>query len=94
MSSATRAAVYENDCETLSLLLEGQSQKQVANSLNIGTRTVHDYVARLYEHFRDSSRAELLAYFVRRTPTPRRPVLETQFKFRCTGFVTELLRQE
>ena len=63
--------------ETLSLLLEGQSEKQVASSLNLGTRTVHDYVARLYEHFRVSSRAELLAYFVRRTPTPRRPVPES-----------------
>jgi DNA-binding CsgD family transcriptional regulator len=58
--------------ETLSLLLEGQSEKQVASALNLGARTVHDYVARLYEHFRVSSRAELLAYFVRRTPTPRR----------------------
>jgi DNA-binding CsgD family transcriptional regulator len=63
--------------ETLSLLLEGHSEKQVASSLNLGTRTVHDYVARLYEHFRVSSRAELLAYFVRRTPTPRRAVLES-----------------
>ena len=57
--------------ETLSLLLEGQSEKQVASSLNLGTRTVHDYVMRLYEHFRVSSRAELLAYFIRRTPAPR-----------------------
>jgi DNA-binding CsgD family transcriptional regulator len=63
--------------ETLSLLLEGQSEKQVASSLNLSTRTVHDYVARLYQHFRVSSRAELLAYFVRRTPTPRRLVSES-----------------
>jgi DNA-binding CsgD family transcriptional regulator len=58
--------------ETLNLLLEGQSEKQVASALNLGPRTVHDYVTRLYEHFRVSSRAELLAYFVRRTPAPRR----------------------
>jgi DNA-binding NarL/FixJ family response regulator len=57
--------------ETLSLLLEGQSEKQVASALNLGTRTVHDYVTRLYEHFCVSSRAELLAYFTRRTPAPR-----------------------
>jgi DNA-binding CsgD family transcriptional regulator len=57
--------------ETLTLLLEGQSEKQVASSLNLGTRTVHDYVTRLYEHFRVSSRAELLAYFIGRTPIPR-----------------------
>jgi hypothetical protein len=32
---------------------------------------VHDYVTRLYEHFRVSSRAELLGYFIRRVPAPR-----------------------
>jgi DNA-binding NarL/FixJ family response regulator len=57
--------------ETLSLLLEGYSEKQVASSLDLGTRTVHDYVTRLYQHFEVSSRAELLAYFIRRTPVPR-----------------------
>jgi DNA-binding CsgD family transcriptional regulator len=57
--------------ETLSLLLEGQSEKQVATSLNLSSRTVHDYVTRLYEHFHVSSRAELLAYFISRTPMPR-----------------------
>ena len=62
--------------ETLSLLLEGQSEKQVASSLNLSTRTVHDYVTRLYEHFRVTSRAELLAYFIRRTPAPRSQLLE------------------
>lgn len=57
--------------ETLALLLEGRSEKQVATALNLGPRTVHDYVTRLYQHFCVSSRAELLAYFVRRTPVPR-----------------------
>jgi DNA-binding CsgD family transcriptional regulator len=57
--------------ETLTLLLEGQSEKQVASSLQLGTRTIHDYVTRLYEHFQVTSRAELLAYFIRRTPVPR-----------------------
>lgn len=57
--------------ETLSLLLEGYSEKQVANELKLGTRTVHDYVTMLYKHFRVSSRAELLAYFIRRIPVAR-----------------------
>jgi DNA-binding CsgD family transcriptional regulator len=57
--------------ETLTLLLEGHSEKQVAGALKLGTRTIHDYTMRLYDHFNVSSRAELLAYFVRRTPTPR-----------------------
>jgi len=57
--------------ETLALLLEGYSEKQVASQLNLGARTVHDYVTMLYEHFRVASRAELLAYFVRRKPMSR-----------------------
>lgn len=57
--------------ETLSLLLDGNSEKQVASELKLATRTVHDYVAMLYEHFRVSSRAELLAYFIRRKPLMR-----------------------
>jgi DNA-binding CsgD family transcriptional regulator len=57
--------------ETLSLLLDGRSEKEAARSLRISTRTLHDYVTMLYRHFRVSSRAELLAYFVRRTPEPR-----------------------
>jgi DNA-binding NarL/FixJ family response regulator len=57
--------------ETLSLLLEGFSEKQVATQLKLGHRTVHDYVMMLYEHFQVSSRAELLAYFIRRTPVAR-----------------------
>lgn len=57
--------------ETLSLLLKGHSEKQVASELKLATRTVHDYVAMLYQHFRVSSRAELLAYFIRRRPVAR-----------------------
>jgi DNA-binding CsgD family transcriptional regulator len=57
--------------ETLSLLLEGYSEKQVASELRLATRTVHDYVAMLYQHFQVSSRAELLAYFIRRKPVAR-----------------------
>ena len=62
--------------DTLSLLLEGHSEKQVATALGLGTRTVHDYVTRLYQHFQVCSRAELLAYFIRRTPEPRKALLE------------------
>jgi len=59
--------------ETLSLLLEGHSEKQVACQLKLAPRTVHDYVTMLYQHFRVSSRAELLAYFIRRRPMARGP---------------------
>jgi DNA-binding CsgD family transcriptional regulator len=57
--------------ETLSLLLDGRSEKEVSQRLDLSTHTVHHYIEKLYEHFRVSSRAELLAYFVRRTPVPR-----------------------
>jgi len=58
--------------ETLTLLLEGRSEKEVASALSLSVKTVHDYVSMLYEHFEVSSRAELLAYFIRRVPVPRR----------------------
>ena len=57
--------------ETLSLLLEGRSEKEVAGELGLGARTVHDYVTMLYVHFEVCSRAELLAYFIRRAPVAR-----------------------
>ena len=57
--------------ETLSLLLEGRSEKEAARRLGLSARTVHDYVTALYGHFRVSSRPELLAYFIRRQPQPR-----------------------
>ena len=59
--------------ETLLLLLDGRSEKEVAAAMRLGSRTVHDYVTALYQHFRVSSRAELLAYFVRRQPVLRAP---------------------
>ncbi|HXE52063.1 MAG TPA: LuxR C-terminal-related transcriptional regulator [Tepidisphaeraceae bacterium] len=57
--------------QTLSLLLEGLSEKQAARKLGLSDRTVHDYVTMLYKHFDVCSRAELLAYFIRRVPQPR-----------------------
>ncbi|HEY2760975.1 MAG TPA: LuxR C-terminal-related transcriptional regulator [Pirellulales bacterium] len=57
--------------ETLSLLLEGYSEKQVAHQLQLGIPTIHDYVTMLYRHFQVTSRAELLAYFIRRAPLQR-----------------------
>ena len=57
--------------ETLTLLLDGRSEKEVASALSLSVKTVHDYVTMLYEHFDVSSRAELLAYFIRREPMVR-----------------------
>jgi DNA-binding CsgD family transcriptional regulator len=57
--------------ETLELLLEGRSEKEVAREMDLSIKTVHEYVGMIYKHFRVSSRGELMAYFVRRTPELR-----------------------
>jgi DNA-binding CsgD family transcriptional regulator len=54
--------------QTLARMLEGDSEKQVAAVMRITPATAHEYVGRLYEHFGVSSRGELMAYFIRRTP--------------------------
>ena len=66
--------------ETLSLLLEGLSEKQAAGELDLSVKTVHEYVGMLYKHFQVSSRAELLAYFIRRQPVLRRRRVESKSK--------------
>jgi DNA-binding CsgD family transcriptional regulator len=52
--------------QTLDALLEGDSEKQTALRLGLSVHTVHEYVTSLYRRFNVSSRAELLAHFVRR----------------------------
>jgi len=51
--------------ETLALLLQGHSEKQVARALGLSVHTVHVYVKSLYRRYDVSSRAELLALHVR-----------------------------
>ncbi len=53
--------------EVLDCLLDGDSEKQAALRLGLRATTVHGHVKRLYVHFGVASRAELLAYFLRRT---------------------------
>ncbi len=57
--------------ETLTLLLEGKGEKQVAQDMQLQPRTIHEYVTTLYAHFNVASRAELLSYFVHRAPKVR-----------------------
>jgi DNA-binding CsgD family transcriptional regulator len=52
--------------QTLGCLLEGDSEKQVAARLDLSRTTVHEYIGTLYRHFGVTSRAELMAYFLRR----------------------------
>lgn len=70
----TLASVFDPDLrrlsrrqrETLACLLEGVSEKQVAARLGISGFTTHQYVKSLYRRSSVSSRAELLAHFLRR----------------------------
>jgi DNA-binding NarL/FixJ family response regulator len=57
--------------ETLSQLLQGKSEKEVAAALQLRPGTVHEYITSIYRHFDVSSRAELMAYFVHRAPKLR-----------------------
>ena len=51
--------------ETLHFLLTGKSEKQIATELGLSKHTVHSYVKALYKHFGVTSRAELLARWVK-----------------------------
>jgi DNA-binding CsgD family transcriptional regulator len=53
--------------QTLGAMLEGDSEKQLAARLGLSRDTIHEYVRRIYRHFGVSTRAELLAYFLRRS---------------------------
>ena len=64
---ARRSTVPSNDAlprrqdQTLQHLLQGDSEKQVAQKLSLSRHTIHVYVKALYRHYGVSSRAELLA---------------------------------
>lgn len=52
--------------QTLDRLLAGDAEKQIAHRLGLSRHTIHDYVKMIYRRFGVSSRAELLARWVRR----------------------------
>ncbi len=52
--------------QTLACLLEGDSEKQVAQRLSLSRATTHQYVTALYRHFKVRSRAQLLAHIIKR----------------------------
>jgi len=64
----SRAGLTHRQRQTLELLLDGLSEKQVAYRLGLSRATVHDYVVRLHRHFDVQSRGELLSYFIKRRP--------------------------
>lgn len=55
--------------QTLALLLEGESEKQIAARLKLSPATIHQYVTALYRRFGVTSRAELMAHAIKRLST-------------------------
>jgi DNA-binding CsgD family transcriptional regulator len=53
--------------QVLGALVEGDSEKQVGRRLGLRPDTVREYVQTVYRHFGVHTRAELLAYFLRRS---------------------------
>jgi DNA-binding CsgD family transcriptional regulator len=51
--------------QTLSHLLSGDSEKQIAGKLRISRHTVHVYVKQIYRRYNVNSRGELFARWVR-----------------------------
>jgi DNA-binding CsgD family transcriptional regulator len=56
--------------QTLHFLLRGDSEKQVAGRLRVSLSTAHEYITALYRRFRVHSRAELMAYAIKRLHQP------------------------
>jgi DNA-binding NarL/FixJ family response regulator len=52
--------------QTLHCLMEGDSEKQATARLGLSHATTHQYVTALYRRFHVHSRAELMAYAMRR----------------------------
>ena len=65
LGSTITTGLSPRQAETLKLLLQGQSEKQVARALGVSVHTVHVYVKAIYRRFDVSSRAELLALHMR-----------------------------
>lgn len=61
--------------QTLQCLLEGDTERQAAQKMGLSRSTVHEYVMAVYRHFAVSSRAELLAHFLRHRIPPN-PVIK------------------
>lgn len=61
-----RHLLTQREQETLELLLDGLSEKEIAKQMALSARTVHDYVTSIYRKLGFTSRARLMAAYVKR----------------------------
>jgi DNA-binding CsgD family transcriptional regulator len=59
-----RQPLTPREKQTLTLLLAGAAEKEIAGELSLSLHTVHGYVKTIYARFGASSRAQLLAFFL------------------------------
>jgi len=68
---STEQALSPRLRQTLSCLVDGDSEKQVAARMGLSRTTVHQYVTMLYRRYGVQSRAELIVRVLRRGAPPR-----------------------
>jgi DNA-binding CsgD family transcriptional regulator len=52
--------------ETLNLVLEGLSKREIAERMSLSPNTVHGYIRELYKIYNVTTRARLMAKWVKR----------------------------
>tara|TARA_R110002096_G_scaffold173781_5_gene348573 strand:+ start:224137 stop:224970 length:834 start_codon:yes stop_codon:yes gene_type:complete len=76
----TPSSLTTRRLEVLALLIQGDSEKQIAYQLGIARATIHDHVLAIYRHWNVSSRGELLAKFIGRAKPQLEPALHNPHK--------------
>jgi DNA-binding CsgD family transcriptional regulator len=52
------------ECDVLRLMLTGRSEKQIAETLSLTTRTAHEYITSIFRKYAVQGRAELMALWL------------------------------
>ena len=68
-NETSKLSAREN--EVLALLAKGFLYKEIAQQLNIGYDTVHNYIRRIYDKLRVRSRAQAVAKYYEQSPLQR-----------------------
>jgi DNA-binding NarL/FixJ family response regulator len=65
------AHLTQRDSDVLGLMAQGADNAEIARRLQLGQKTVRNYVSRLYRKFDLNNRAQLAAYLADTTVAPR-----------------------